>query len=74
MTQELQVFSVYVPAALAWAVVAIAITSLLRGALLRLPLHRILWHPAFAEFALFMLVWWGLARLADNFLPRGLIS
>ncbi|MDH7640494.1 DUF1656 domain-containing protein [Sphingomonas oryzagri] len=74
MIEELHVFGVYMPAALVWAVVAVMLTFLLRGLLLRLPLHRILWHPALLELALFLLIWLGLATLADDFLPRWAIS
>ncbi|WP_454884327.1 DUF1656 domain-containing protein [Sphingomonas oryzagri] len=74
MIEELHIFGIYMPSALAWAVLAVTITFLLRGLLLRLPLHRVLWHPALLEFALFLLIWWGLACLADSVLPRGLIS
>jgi hypothetical protein len=74
MIEELHVFGVYMPAALVWAVMAVMLTFLLRGLLLRLPLHRILWHPALLELALFLLIWLGLATLADDFLPRWAIS
>jgi hypothetical protein len=74
MVEEIHIFGVYMPSALVWAVVALIITSLLRGPLLRLPLHAILWQPALMELAIFLLLWWGIARLADGFLPRGFIS
>lgn len=74
MIEELHVFGVYMPAALVWAVLAVALTFLLRGLLLRLPLHRILWHPALLEMALFLLIWLALSSLADSFLPRWAIS
>ena len=70
MIEELHIFGVYMPAALVWAVLAVMLTFLLRGLLLRLPLHRILWHPALLELTLFLLIWLGLAALADGFLPR----
>jgi protein AaeX len=74
MVEEIHIFGVYFPAGLVWAVVALIVTSLLRGPLLRLPLHAILWQPALIELAIFLLLWWGIARLADAFLPRGFIS
>jgi hypothetical protein len=74
MVEELHLFGVYMPAALLWAVLAAVVTFLLRGLLQRLPLHRILWHPALLEVALFVLMWRGLAWLADSFLPRWMIS
>jgi protein AaeX len=74
MVEEIHIFGVYMPSALVWAVVALVITSLVRGPLLRLPLHAVLWQPALIELAIFLLLWWGIARLADSFLPRGFIS
>jgi hypothetical protein len=74
MVEEIHIFGVYMPSALVWAVVALVITSLVRGPLLRLPLHATLWQPALIELAIFLLLWWGIARLADSFLPRGFIS
>jgi protein AaeX len=74
MVEEIHIFGVYMPSALVWAVVALVITSLVRGPLLRLPLHAILWQPALIELAIFLLLWWGIARLADDYLPRGFIS
>ena len=74
MVEELHIFGVYMPAGLLWAVSALIITSLLRGPLLRLPLRSILWQPALLELAIFLLLWWGIARLADGFLPHGFIS
>jgi hypothetical protein len=74
MIEEIRIFGVYLPAGLAWAVLSLAITSLLRTPLLRLPLRTVLWQPALAELALFLLLWWGISHLADAYLPRGLIS
>jgi protein AaeX len=74
MVEEIRIFGVYMPAGLAWAVIALIITSLLRGPLLRLPLRSILWRPALIELAIFLLLWWGIARLGDGFLPHGVIS
>jgi hypothetical protein len=70
MIEEIHVFGVYLPSALVWAVLAVLLTFLLRGLLLRLPLHRLLWHPALLEVALFLLIWWGLSLLADGPLAR----
>lgn len=74
MIEEIHIFGVFMPAGLLWAVVALVITSLLRGPLLRLPLQAILWQPALIELAIFLLLWWGIARLADAFFPHGFIS
>jgi hypothetical protein len=72
--EELHLFGVYMPAALVWAVLAVMLTFALRGLVLRLPLHHLLWHPALLELALFLLIWLGLSCLADGYLPRWAIS
>lgn len=74
MIEEIHVLGVYLPAALAWGVLAALGVYLLRGSLQRLPIHRLLWHPGLLELALFVLLWWGLGALADAFLYQWLIS
>lgn len=68
MIDEVQIFGVYVPAALCWATVASLLTYWMHPLLHRLPLDRISWRPALFDVAVFMLVWWGLAMLADRHL------
>lgn len=74
MIEELHIFGVYLPAALVWGVLAVVLTFVLRGLLMRLPLHDVLWHTALLELTLFLLIWLGLATLADELLPRWAIS
>ncbi|ARR53674.1 DUF1656 domain-containing protein [Rhizorhabdus wittichii DC-6] len=70
MIEEINLLGVYLPAALAWGVLAAVLVYLLRGWLQRLPAWRLLWHPSLLELALFVLLWWGLSVLADTFLYR----
>ncbi|MFX1676873.1 DUF1656 domain-containing protein [Paraburkholderia sp. A2WS-5] len=74
MIEEIRILGVYMPAALFWAAIALVVTFLLRGALLRLPLRQVLWHPALIDLAAFFALWWGLTRLADACCPHGFIS
>lgn len=74
MIEELHLFGIYMPAALVWAVVAGILAYFLRNLLQRLPLYQLLWHPGILELALFATLWWALTLLADNFLPRVLVS
>ena len=74
MIEEIHIFGVYMPASLAWAVIAVAITLRVRGYLHRLPLHRLLWHPGLIELMVFLVLWWSIARVADAYLPRVLVS
>lgn len=66
MIEEVQIFGVYVPAALAWAVLAAILVYYTRLLLRRLPLNRFNWHPGLLDFALFAVFWWSLSKLADS--------
>lgn len=72
MIEEIHLLGVYMPAALVWAVVAAVLVYAMRLPLQRLPVERLLWHPALLELLLFVLIWWGLAALADRFLTSWL--
>ena len=74
MIEEINVLCVYMPAALAWGVLAAVRVYLVRGPVQRLPAYRLLWHPSLLELALFVLLWWGLSALTDAFLYRWFTS
>ncbi|HVX36361.1 MAG TPA: DUF1656 domain-containing protein [Hyphomicrobium sp.] len=65
MVEEVQIFGVYAPAALAWAILAAFLAYYLRFFVHRLPLQRFNWHPGLLDIALFAVLWWGIAMLAD---------
>jgi hypothetical protein len=74
MIEEIRIFGVYMPAGLVWAVLSMILTFFARDCLYWLPLHRIVWQPALVELAIFVLLWWGIASLADAYLLPGVIS
>lgn len=74
MIEELNLFGVYTPTALVWAVLAAGLAYLLRNLLLRSRLAGLLLQPALLELTAFALFWWGLTALADTFLPRWILS
>ncbi|MCG5071842.1 DUF1656 domain-containing protein [Paraburkholderia tagetis] len=74
MIEEIRIFGVYMPSALFWAAIALTVTSLSHGLLLRVPLRQMLWHPALFDLAAFFLLWWGITRLADVWFPHGFFS
>jgi hypothetical protein len=74
MIEELDLFGVYLPAAMVWAVAAAVLAYLLRNLLLRSRLATLLLQPALIELAAFAGFWWGLTVLADTFLPRWILS
>jgi hypothetical protein len=65
MVEEVQIFGVYAPAALAWAILAAFLAYYLRFLVHRLPLQRFNWHPGLLDIALFAVLWWGIGMLAD---------
>lgn len=65
MIDEVQIFGVYAPAALAWATLAALLAYYARRFLHGLPLHKLNWHPGLLDIALFAAFWWGLSTLAD---------
>src|SRR3546814_16048611 len=49
MIEEINVLGVYMPAALAWGVLAAVLVYIVRGLLQRLPGYRLLVHPSLLE-------------------------
>lgn len=68
MIEEIHILGVYLPAALAWAVVSAVAVYLLRAPLQRLPVEWMLWHPGLLDLLLFVGIWWGLGAFADLYL------
>ena len=54
MTQEIDIYGVFVPSILLWAACALALTSLLRRAVARSGAHRRLWRPALFDLGIFV--------------------
>lgn len=73
MIEEFNLFGVYTPAAMVWAVLAAVLAYLLRNLLLRSRLAGLLLQPALIELCAFAVFWWGLTLLADAFLPRWIL-
>jgi len=74
MIEELNLFGVYAPAALVWAVLAAVLAYLSRNLLLRSRLATLLLQPSLIELVAFFLFWWGMTALADAVLPRWILS
>lgn len=75
MIEEIHLFGLYLPTALATAIAAALITwpvsSLMRH---RTWGQRWLWQPGLLDLALFAGLWWGLALAADRLLPPGTVA
>lgn len=73
MIDELNLFGVYMPAALVWAILGGILAYIVRTALQRLPLERYLWQSGLLDLALFFLLWWSISTLAAVTMPFVLI-
>ncbi|RDS79716.1 DUF1656 domain-containing protein [Dyella monticola] len=71
MLEELHVWGVYLPAALAWAVLAGILAHLLRGLWQRVSWSAALGHAGVWELTLFALLWWGMTTFADGYFHYG---
>jgi hypothetical protein len=65
MIAELDVYGVFVPALLVWALIAMPLTALLRRLLLRLGAYRWIWHAPLFDLALFVLVLGGVTAASE---------
>lgn len=70
MIEEVNALGVYIPAALAWGIVAVVLAYGVSVVVHRLPVQVVLWHPALLDLACFILIWWGLGALADSFFRK----
>lgn len=65
MIAELDLHGVFIPALLAWALIALPIAALLRRGLERLGAYRHVWHRPVFDLALFVIVLGGVTALSQ---------
>jgi hypothetical protein len=56
MIGELDVYGVFVPVLLVWALIALALTAVLRRCLAVIGFYRLVWHRALVDLSLFVLL------------------
>jgi protein AaeX len=56
MIGEFDIYGVFVPVLLAWAVIALALTAVLRRCLAVIGFYRLVWHRALVDLSLFVLI------------------
>ena len=56
MIGELDVYGVFVPVLLVWALIALALTAVLRRCLAGIGFYRLVWHRALVDLSLFVLL------------------
>jgi Protein of unknown function (DUF1656) len=69
MIAELDLHGVFVPALLAWALIAIPVTALLKRTLERLGAYRLAWQRSLVDLALFVIVLGGVTALSQWISP-----
>jgi hypothetical protein len=70
MIGEIQFFGLLAPASLVSAAIAGVLIFLLRRALARTGIYRLIWHPGLFDLALYVLLWGGVALLIDPLKPN----
>jgi hypothetical protein len=69
MIAELNLHGAFVPALLAWALIALPVTAVLKGGLRRVGGYRFVWHQPLFDFALFIIVLGGVTALLEWIVP-----
>ncbi|WP_160000571.1 DUF1656 domain-containing protein [Roseomonas sp. 18066] len=69
MTAEIDLYGIFLPALLVWAVIALPLSALARRLLRAGGAYRWVWHPALFDFALYILILGGTVALAETLLP-----
>jgi hypothetical protein len=64
MNADTEIFGVLLNAELITSAIALALTFVLHRGLVFLGLHRLIWHPALFETALFVILWSSLNYLS----------
>jgi Protein of unknown function (DUF1656) len=69
MIAELDVHGVFVPALVAWAVIALPLTALLKRVLSGLGAYRLVWHRPLVDLALFIIMLGGVTAFSEWITP-----
>jgi hypothetical protein len=56
MIGEFDIYGVFVPALLVWALVAVSLTGVLRAVLARVGFYRLVWHRPLVDLSLLIIV------------------
>jgi hypothetical protein len=66
MIGEIEIGGVFVPALLAWVVIAVALSVPLRWAISRMGLYRYIWHPGLFDLSVLVILVGAVAAAADR--------
>jgi hypothetical protein len=64
MNSELNIYGVFVPALFAWALIALALGSVLRHALAWIGFYRLVWHRPLFDLAFYVVLLGAVVSLA----------
>jgi hypothetical protein len=69
MIAEIDLYGIFLPALLVWALVAMPLSALLRRLLRALGAYRLVWHAPLFDLALFIITLGGVVALSEFLLP-----
>ena len=69
MIAELNLYGVLVPSLMVWAMIAVAVTALMRFGRRATGFYRLVWHPTLFDLALFVVVLGGVVTLTLSWTP-----
>ncbi|MFZ6762718.1 DUF1656 domain-containing protein [Pseudoroseomonas sp. WGS1072] len=69
MIAEIDLYGIFLPALLVWALLALPASVLLRRLLRALGVYRWVWHAPLFDFALFLITLGGLVAFSEIILP-----
>lgn len=69
MIAEIDLYGIFLPALLVWALLALPASALVRRLLRAIGVYRWVWHVPLFDFALFLVTLGGLVALSEIILP-----
>ena len=68
MIGEFDIYGVFVPALLVWALVAVSLTGVLRAVLARVGFYRLVWHRPLVDLSLLIIVLFVVANVLPHWI------
>ena len=68
MIGEIDIYGVFVPILLVWALIALPLTAVLRHGLTRIGFYRLVWHRPLVDLSLLVLVMAGVAAILPSWI------
>jgi hypothetical protein len=68
MIGEFDIYGVFVPTLLVWALVAVSLTGVLRAVLARVGFYRLVWHRPLVDLSLLIIVLFVVANVLPHWI------